>query len=65
MFEELLRIAQRTQEQEDLLRIGEKNAAPEKPRTGDIRLADGTNWDPGTGRGIYWYDEDSGLWTKL
>ncbi len=31
------------------------NAAPEKPREGDIRFADGTNWNPGSGKGIYAY----------
>ena len=37
--------------------------APDKPREGDIRLADGTEWDPGAGQGIYaWY---SGSWHKL
>lgn len=29
-----------------LLRIAEINVDPSKPRQGDIRLADGTNWDP-------------------
>ena len=33
--------------------IDETNVAPDKPRTGDIRLADGTNWNPGSGQGIY------------
>lgn len=31
------------------------NVAPAKPRTGDIRLADGTNWNPGSGQGFYGY----------
>ena len=31
------------------------NAAPAKPRTGDLRLADGTNWNPGSGQGVYCY----------
>lgn len=29
--------------------------APAKPREGDIRLADGTTWNPGSGHGVYWY----------
>lgn len=33
----------------------ETNVAPEKPRNGDIRYADGTNWNPGSGRGLYIY----------
>lgn len=26
---------------------------PDKPRPGDIRYADGTEWNPGSGEGIY------------
>lgn len=40
------------------------NVAPVKPRGGMVRIADGTNWNPGGGRGVYWYDPSSG-WTKL
>lgn len=37
--------------------------APDKPRDGDIRLADGTEWDPGAGAGVYaWY---GAAWHKL
>lgn len=32
------------------------NVAPDKPRDGDFRFADGINWDPGEGRGVYLYD---------
>lgn len=32
------------------------NNAPEKPQVGQIVFADGTNWDPGSGRGLYYYD---------
>lgn len=28
---------------------------PTKPRDGDFRLADGANWDPGSGQGAYIY----------
>ena len=41
------------------------NVAPEKPRTGDIRYADGSNWNPGsTGEGVYIY-LSTGAWSKL
>lgn len=30
-------------------------SAPSKPRKGDIRYADGTSWNPGSGQGIYRY----------
>lgn len=29
--------------------------APSKPRDGMLRLADGTNWNPGSGAGVYAY----------
>jgi hypothetical protein len=29
--------------------------APTKPRDGDIRMADGTSWNPGSGIGVYAY----------
>jgi hypothetical protein len=38
-------------------------AAPAKPREGDLRLADGTRWDPGAGAGVYAYY--AGSWKKL
>ena len=34
-----------------------------KPRTGDIRYADGTDWNPGSGEGIYFYNGTS--WVNL
>ena len=41
------------------------NVAPSKPRTGDIRYADGSNWNPGgTGEGVYIY-LSTGAWSKL
>lgn len=40
-----------------------QNSAPEKPREGMIRFADGTNWNPGSGRGLYQYV--STAWVKL
>lgn len=32
------------------------SAPPQKPRDGDFRYADGVHWDPGGGKGIYYYD---------
>ena len=40
------------------------NVEPDKPAQGDIRYADGTDWNPGSGEGIYYYDS-SGAWVKL
>jgi hypothetical protein len=38
---------------------------PERPRDGMVRLADGTKWNPGSGRGYYGYDEASSSWLFL
>jgi|TARA_R110002020_G_scaffold152474_1_gene330312 hypothetical protein len=37
---------------------------PTKPSQGDIRYADGTVWNPGSGEGIYFFNS-SGAWVKL
>ncbi len=47
----------------DLIRFVTTNVAPAKPRTGDTRLADGTNWNPGAGAGVYTYY--AAAWHKL
>lgn len=39
------------------------NVAPAKPREGMLVGADGTNWNPGAGKGVYCYY--GGAWTKL
>lgn len=41
----------------------QSNVAPSRPRDGDIRYADGTNWDPGSGEGVYAYYNST--WNKL
>ncbi len=40
------------------------NVAPTRPRQGMIRYADGTNWNPSGGEGIYFFNS-SGSWVKL
>ena len=45
--------------------IEETRVAPTKPRNGMIRLADGTSWNPGAGRGVYWFDGNSATWKLL
>lgn len=39
------------------------HAEPAKLKTGLVVLADGTDWDPGTGEGVYVYYADA--WHKL
>jgi hypothetical protein len=37
--------------------------APAKQRDGDIRYADGANWDPGGGKGLYMFN--GSIWTLI
>lgn len=37
-------------------------AAPAKPITGQLVFADGTQWNPGSGRGLYYFD---GVWVFI
>lgn len=38
-------------------------SAPAKPRDGDIRYADGTSFNPGSGQGVYYYN--GSIWKLL
>jgi hypothetical protein len=40
-----------------------RHVVPSKPREGMICLADGTDWDPGSGAGLYHYL--GAAWNKL
>jgi hypothetical protein len=40
-----------------------QHAPPSRPREGMIVVADGTDWNPGSGGGAYEYL--GGVWTKL
>lgn len=35
--------------------IDQTTVSPARPREGDIRLADGSSWNPGSGQGVYAY----------
>jgi hypothetical protein len=48
-----------------LMELLEYNAPPEKVFNGMRVIADGTNWNPGGGRGVYWYDEVTAQWILL
>lgn len=49
--------------QVESLQLVERYSAPVKPREGLVVFADGTSWDPGSGRGVYVYS--SSAWVKL
>lgn len=47
----------------DVVRLNVLHVAPAKPQATDLARADGTDWDPGAGRGVYEYD--GAAWNKL
>ncbi len=47
----------------DTVLLKEWNAEPAKLYNGLVAYADGTNWNPGSGRGVYAYE--NGSWLKL
>ena len=64
MLTEIRRLADAMSELEtDTVLLKEWNVVPSKLYNGLIAYADGTNWDPGSGRGVYAYE--SGSWVKL
>lgn len=60
VIEELRRIATAF---DLVLDVDKLNVAPDKPRDGMIRYADGSNWNPGSGAGLYIYKGSS--WVLL
>lgn len=63
IMEELRAISRAAAETTEL-ELRPSGRAPEKPREGMIVFADGTNWDPGGGKGAYVYHEGTG-WVKM
>ena len=53
----------RNLQEHDITALKPLHVAPTKPREGNIAFADGTDWNPGSGRGIYEYR--GGAWQKL
>ena len=62
LAQEFRRIAESFLNIEEIILV-ELNVEPEKPRDGMIALADGTNWNPGSGAGMY--GRIAGAWVKL
>ena len=62
LLEELRRIASAISIIEGIT-LSTLNVEPTRPRAGMIVLADGTNWDPGSGAGFYGYY--GGSWVQL
>ncbi len=47
----------------DVVQLKEWNEEPARLYNGVVAYADGTNWNPGSGRGVYAYE--NGSWVKL
>ncbi len=62
MAEQFRRLAFISQEYA-YLQIAELHEAPDRPENGMIILADGTDWDPGSGAGFY--GRSAGAWVLL
>lgn len=60
---ELNRISGEFQLAEDGVLLPMRTSAPMKPREGMLAIADGTAWNPGSGKGLYEYR--SAAWVKL
>lgn len=63
LFQELQRIAQAMGGAADSVQFNPLPVAPAKPREGLEVMADGTNWNPGSGSGMYVYR--GGAWHFL
>jgi hypothetical protein len=51
--------------QTTLIQIQESFVAVTKPRGGIIVFADGTEWDPGSGRGLYAYNDNTSAYVQI
>jgi len=60
---ELQSISEASQRVAPYLHLDVRNVAPERPRDGMLVIADGTNWNPGSGAGAYAHI--GGSWVKL
>jgi len=53
---ELIRVANAFTTEAQTTTLPVLSAAPAKPQIGQVVFADGTNWNPNSGRGLYYYD---------
>jgi hypothetical protein len=60
---ELEKLSETLNEMGEFLQLKQLHVEPEKPRAGMVVLADGTDWDPGSGAGFYGYY--GAAWAKL
>lgn len=62
---EELRQVGRAFENIEAISLQRRHRPPAKVTDGMIVLADGTNWDPGSGEGVYRWDSDTSSWKFL
>lgn len=62
-LEEELRSIAREMETPEFVVFQVRTVAPTRPAAGMVAFADGTTWNPGSGRGLYEYRTSS--WVKL
>lgn len=65
LFDSLVRKLDEIFAQNEILQLVEDHRVPEKVVHGKLYFADGTDWDPGSGRGVYCYDSTGPTWRKL
>lgn len=53
---ELVRVSNAFSTQSQTTQLPVLTVAPAKPQIGQVVFADGTNWNPSAGRGLYYYD---------
>lgn len=64
-LQELCGVLELTFNENESLRLVELHVEPDKVESGRLYFADGTDWDPGSGRGVYCYDSDGPTWRFL
>lgn len=60
--EESARLARALNEAQPEFVLHVLNATPKKTKPGMLVYADGTNWDPGSGEGVYRRDKTNSGW---
>lgn len=63
VLRELRKINQAINNSSPFLQLAISYKPPQKPREGQIYFADGTSWNPGSGKGYYGYK--GGAWALL
>lgn len=65
LLRELYSIVQAAQRADPWMALQYLTAPPDRPFAGQIVLADGSNWDPGSGEGLYRRNADNSAWTFI